>query len=533
MVQIISCLVVSLFIMYAAPSTNAKLMVEICDNAIDDDGDGLIDINDPDCECPVIEPKSLIPNPSFEDRKCCPLGRSQLNCAETWIQASEPTTDYLHTCGWMGWEQFPPPTPFPDGNGCMGFRNGRNIRGNSEPTWKEYAGACLLGPLKAGVSYKIQFHIGFADALSSPALDVVFFGNTNCENLPFGVNNERLGCPTKDTTNWVQLGSVFASGNSNWVQKVIEIVPKEDIYAIAIGPDCGESFINNNTYYFFDNLILDETRAFDFRITPLNHPCSDQPVIQVPEVIGASYQWYKDGVAIIGANQPAMEVMDGPGAYQVRILSEEECKITRVYEHRIPTYQSQENQIICFNDELNFLGENLNEAGTYVKTIKNSNNCDSTITLNLEVQNNIPDTISPKIFRGEQFEFENFQFRDEGMHIAPLQSSIGCDSSVFVNLSFFEIYAPNAFSPNGDGVNDYFNIYGNNDLEEVLELKVFDRWGNLIYSATSLTPSNVSEGWDGSRLGELLGTGVYIYTAMVRMFDGQTKKMSGEVLLVR
>ena len=93
------------------------LMEEICDNALDDDEDGLIDLNDPDCDCPVLEPVSAIPNPSFEDMNCCPQDISQLSCADTWIQASEATTDYLHTCGWMGWEELPPPLPFPDGEG--------------------------------------------------------------------------------------------------------------------------------------------------------------------------------------------------------------------------------------------------------------------------------------------------------------------------------------------------------------------------------------------------------------------------------
>ncbi|HMP30646.1 MAG TPA: hypothetical protein PKD85_13660, partial [Saprospiraceae bacterium] len=82
-------------------------MKEICDNAIDDDNDGLIDLNDPDCTCDIIKPISFIPNPSFEEMECCPNTRSQLNCATTWIQASEPTTDYVHTCGWMGWPEFP------------------------------------------------------------------------------------------------------------------------------------------------------------------------------------------------------------------------------------------------------------------------------------------------------------------------------------------------------------------------------------------------------------------------------------------
>jgi len=76
--------------------------IEICDNGIDDDFDNLIDLNDDDCICEVIEPISVIPNPSFEEMNCCPDNRSQLNCASLWIQASEPTTDFIHTCDWMG-----------------------------------------------------------------------------------------------------------------------------------------------------------------------------------------------------------------------------------------------------------------------------------------------------------------------------------------------------------------------------------------------------------------------------------------------
>ena len=126
------------------PDVRQQQIEEICDNALDDDQDGLIDLNDPDCDCPVVEPVSLIPNPSFEDKTCCPNDRSQLNCAETWIQASEPTTDYLHTCGWMGWDGLPVPMPLPDGQAVVGFRDGRARMGEPDPEWKEYVGACFI-----------------------------------------------------------------------------------------------------------------------------------------------------------------------------------------------------------------------------------------------------------------------------------------------------------------------------------------------------------------------------------------------------
>jgi len=96
-------------------------IVEICDNAIDDDGDGLIDLNDPDCDCSP-NPVPFMPNPSFEDHFCCPETGAELYCAAPWVQASGATTDYINTCDWMGYSF--PPLPFPDGVGCAAFRNG-------------------------------------------------------------------------------------------------------------------------------------------------------------------------------------------------------------------------------------------------------------------------------------------------------------------------------------------------------------------------------------------------------------------------
>ena len=50
-------------------------LAEICDNGVDDDGDGRVDQNDEDCFCELAEAVSLIPNPSFENQDCCPNNR--------------------------------------------------------------------------------------------------------------------------------------------------------------------------------------------------------------------------------------------------------------------------------------------------------------------------------------------------------------------------------------------------------------------------------------------------------------------------
>ena len=272
--------------------------VEICDNAIDDDKDGMIDLNDDDCFCEILIPESLIPNPSFEERDCCPSDRSQLNCATDWIQASEPTTDFINLCGWMGWEQFAPPMPFPDGEGIMGFRDGR-VRGDmdGEPQWKEYAGACLINPMKAGVTYRFEFDVGFVDNQASPPINISFFGTNDCEFLPFGIGDDLFGCPS-NSSSWNKLADVNVNGrgNNTWVEAFIEITPDEDVNAIAIGPDCPAVNSTVSLYYFFDDLILSDIAAFDLEINEMMHPCSEDYALVVRDRPNHTYQWYKDGI---------------------------------------------------------------------------------------------------------------------------------------------------------------------------------------------------------------------------------------------
>lgn len=519
---------------YLLPAPPGPLSEEFCDNAIDDDGDRLVDLNDPDCSCEVIEPISLIPNPSFEDRNCCPQNRSELNCADTWIQASVPTTDYLHTCGWMGWENLPPPLPFPDGNACVGFRNGRfsQDREESIPNWKEYAGACLLGPLRKSVTYRFEFYIGFTDYPHSPATDVVFFGSTDCENLPFGENDENHGCPTNGP-GWQRLGSVYVSGGNTWVKTQITVVPQEDIYAIAIGPSCREENWDTDLYYFFDNLVLAEQSAFEFEILPEGHPCSEDFTLSLPNYDTLSYQWYKDGVALIGENEAELRVKTGAGDYVARIGSSEGCKVTRPFKHRIPTVSGVARENICPGDAYDFNGSMISEAGVYWDTLKNELNCDSIVRLELYVGSDQTDTVQATIFPGEAFPVGPRAFTDEGQYNVTIPSAIGCDSLIWLDLQHYQVYIPNAFSPNFDGENDRFSIQGGPELMRIQSLQVFDRWGGQVYSARDLAPNDRSLGWDGRLNGRDAPNGVYLYMAALEMNDGKVRQVSGSVALMR
>ena len=512
---------------FLPPADAFVLIEEICNNALDDDEDGLVDLNDPDCICEVIEPVSLIQNPSFEDMDCCPEDRSQLDCASGWIQASEPTTDYLHQCGWMGWEDFPPPLPFPDGEGVMGFRDGRVRNGHDpEPGWKEYAGSCLLSPLQAGVTYRFEFYVGFVDISSSPPINITFFGTQDCDNLPFGVGEQLFGCPTNGA-GWAELGNVMVSGGigNKWLKTSIEVTPETPIAAIAIGPSCSLSQNPTSTYYFFDNLVLADEESFDFRIFEITHPCDEDYLLAVPYIAEYTYQWYRDGVALIGETSNELTQMYGLGDYAVKIIDNfGECSVSESFPFLIPVYSTYLSEKICLDDDYFFDGQYLNESGQYVDTLISVDGCDSIVFLDLEVLGFLSDTISAKIFEGEQFHVGEFNFNNEGDYIVTLPSSLGCDSIVFLGLSLYNVFTPNVFSPNDDGINDVFTILAAHGDILDRDLFVYDRWGSLVFRGTE---------WDGKIGGEPANPGVFTYVFQILMEDGIKRQFSGTVTLLR
>lgn len=97
-----------------------------------------------------------------------------------------------------------------------------------------------------------------------------------------------------------------------------------------------------------------------------------------------------------------------------------------------------------------------------------------------------------------------------------------------------DIFIPNAFSPNGDNLNERFFLFANtNQVERIMQFNVFDRWGGQIYSISDVPPNDPTYGWDGSFKGKALGAGLYVYQGIVLLFDGTEKVVKGHVMLMR
>jgi gliding motility-associated-like protein len=93
-------------------------------------------------------------------------------------------------------------------------------------------------------------------------------------------------------------------------------------------------------------------------------------------------------------------------------------------------------------------------------------------------------------------------------------------------------YAPNVFSPNDDGRNDTFYLYGSKEVASI-DLTIFNRWGSLVFEAEDMLPEDAKNGWDGTFNGKQLEPGIYVWMAEIRYIDDYIANRSGDVLLIR
>ena len=91
----------------------------------------------------------------------------------------------------------------------------------------------------------------------------------------------------------------------------------------------------------------------------------------------------------------------------------------------------------------------------------------------------------------------------------------------------YALYSPNAFSPDGDGINDFFKVSGQGMIDFVIQ--IYNRWGQMVYKSTDL-----SQGWDGTFKGKNLPTGSYVYKIKTSKYGVEQKLVkSGSIALIR
>lgn len=116
-----------------------------------------------------------------------------------------------------------------------------------------------------------------------------------------------------------------------------------------------------------------------------------------------------------------------------------------------------------------------------------------------------------------------------------VQEGTGCtaedEMTVFVNKNR-KIRIPNVFSPNGDGYNDYFTAYNIKAAVKIEKMRIYDRWGELIFETENIDLGDELKGWDGTFKNQKVNTGVYVYVFEIRFLDDEVIPFAGDITVL-
>lgn len=128
------------------------------------------------------------------------------------------------------------------------------------------------------------------------------------------------------------------------------------------------------------------------------------------------------------------------------------------------------------------------------------------------------------------------RIRNQITYTATATNYFGCAGSDSITFKVFcentQVYIPNAFTPDNDGLNDKFMVRASG-IQMVKSFRIFNRWGELVFEKTNFQPNDPANGWDGKIRGIIQGPDVFVYTVEVLCDNGIPYFYKGNVSLLK
>lgn len=140
---------------------------------------------------------------------------------------------------------------------------------------------------------------------------------------------------------------------------------------------------------------------------------------------------------------------------------------------------------------------------------------------------------TPEYLNCETCSNPNIQPFENTQYYVTVTNENGCTATDDILIKIedqIEVYAPNVFSPNKDGINDAFYLQSGGNFR-LKSFQIFDRWGNLVFDQSDIITNEPSNGWNGKVAGEIAEDGVYLWLAEVETLNSSLR-LSGSVLLL-
>jgi gliding motility-associated-like protein len=117
-----------------------------------------------------------------------------------------------------------------------------------------------------------------------------------------------------------------------------------------------------------------------------------------------------------------------------------------------------------------------------------------------------------------------------------VKTPYGCTATDTISFKTFcesaQVFIPNAFTPDGDGINDVLMVRGKG-IASVKNFRIFNRWGELVFERSNFSPNIVSFGWDGRIKGVVGPPDVFVYTAEVICENGTSYVYKGNTSIIK
>lgn len=373
-------------------------------------------------------------------------------------------------------------------------------------------------------------------------------------NLPAAITYSEVGSNSIEVTDW---------GGLDFITIAAEITTDCESYFITYEVHISESFSSTETFNICENdtiyvfgIAVSDAGIFTDTISGIG-ACDSiiTIIINTLDTITTSETIVicSNDTIIIGG----IPISD-PGFYSQHFTSINGCDSIHVIElETIDTIYTEETIMICTGESASIFGNLETEAGEYIEIFNSLNGCDSMHTITLFVHPPVEvyfttDTIvydgtgiildpvivgsvigytwSPNIYLSCATCLNPTAFPAEsGWFYISVIDVNGCTAidSIYLMVDLdFTLLAPNAFSPNGDGINDEFNVFGSDDCN-LINLMIYNRWGALIFESI-----DINIGWDGIYNNVEQEIGTYVFVAR-GICNNEIAKLTGTVTLVR
>ena len=273
----------------------------------------------------------------------------------------------------------------------------------------------------------------------------------------------------------------------------------------------------------------------------------------VPSNVGSVtvYQWFVNGSAA-GTDTSVYSYVPVNGDQVICILTSDlQCIINNTALDTVLINVTDTHKVtdttLCYGTPYFAQGAWQTTAGIYHDTLANPASCIRYIETNLNYKPLIAvdlgkDTVvcgNPMILRvhvpGGNCSWQDGSTDSTYVVTLPGEYSVvvhydGCVNSDTVNIGECPpsgpVWFPDAFTPNGDGLNDTFRPVGTGI--EKFSMQIFDRWGTMVFETSS-----PGTGWDGTFKGSLCPEETYVFKAAYKMTGGEEKQVTGTVILQR